>query len=311
MAPLCSEESNAAFYGDDESSSSTTMQSSSTSLLSSSLVVSSSPMTPKTRRSVTFSAGAAVHLGAVINIGDYSEDEKCYCWLQPDEMREIRREVKETVALMNNNISINDTAYETMSTHGLEGKTKSGKRDRKKIRLASLAAVFDEQALQEMDGICDPNLIAIAYAECCFPMQVAAFVRASEHRKETFAYYENDINKDNDDIKHEHPLASNDTSSFVGAELLEEPTKNTLNGSTPEESFPNGLNLDDLDDINVTPLSASNDKDTTFGSADLAVSNKIEETENLETVDNDNSADLPYNTGAFKIRNRFAWLAFQ
>ena len=320
MAPLCNDDLNPAFYTEDEeeSSSSATMRSStlSSSAAEGSSSSSSSPMTPPTRRSVTFSAGAAVHFGAVINLGDYSEAEKFDCWFQAEEMREIRREMKETVALMNQNVVIDESGNDptnTRSIHGLEGKTRSGKRDRRKIRLESLAAVFDEQALQGMDGVCDPELIAIAYKRCSHPVQQAAIQRASRHREESAAYYhhQDGDNHDGDgSVAHANTLTSYCT---AGAELREEPMKADTNEISNISSHSSGSNLveESTGDVDGSSSPVYYDAVPGFGLADPVVGNTIERQERLEDLENANSSNLAYSPGAFKIRDRFAWLAFQ
>ena len=60
-----------------------------------------------------------------MKFADHSPAEKCDCWYQADEMLAIRREVKETVALMNQNLPVG-IPKALMSTHGLEGKPRWG-----------------------------------------------------------------------------------------------------------------------------------------------------------------------------------------
>ncbi|OEU17295.1 hypothetical protein FRACYDRAFT_237704 [Fragilariopsis cylindrus CCMP1102] len=155
------------------------------------------------KRSVSFSTEAAVHVGAVINLDDYTNEEKYNAYYCLDEMRTIRQEIKDTVALLNRMIprdeielTATDSSFcyhehtETQSQRsllcirGLEGKTRTGKRQRRATRMKSISAVFDEQSMQVMDGIHDPIMIAMSYNEYSYPMQVAAFQRAAHYQKE-------------------------------------------------------------------------------------------------------------------------------
>merc|ERR1740130_1730451 len=207
MAPLCNneiEENDVVFYiGDDmnekivqveteeydEISSASTAANMVTTTSSS--PSSSSLNTPSVKRSVSFSAEAAVHVGAIINVDDYTNEEKYECWYNVDEMRRIRQEVKHTVALMNQMIPRDQiesvslfSSTQLLCTRGLEGKTRTEKRHRRDIRMKSISAVFDEQSMQDMDGISDPIMVAMAYNEYSYPMKVAAFQRATQYPKE-------------------------------------------------------------------------------------------------------------------------------
>lgn len=313
MAPLYNEEADAAFYTEGESSST---PSTSTSPLSPSFSNEQSYLlrtTVPVRRSVSFSPGAEVHFGAVIHIDDYSEAEKYDCWYHADEMREIRREVKDTVALMNRNAPIheinrvsekkNDAGmYVTFSTRGLEGKTREEKRYRRENRLASLSAVFDEQTLQEMDGISDPTFIAMAYAEYSYPMQIAAFQRAAEYLKEAAAFSMNINNEDEHQSSPFSASASANTSSSVNGEAIvgqnecrsTSSSRNHLELETTEDGFESSLFFDD--------------KVTSSDSTANTTSKNNDGTDDLEYLEIVESTNHPYNSGAFRIRDRFACL---
>lgn len=200
------------------------------------------------RLSVSFQPGASVLVYAGIGIDDYSPEERRKCWYQLDELRDIRTEVKDTVTLMNENLPSNTISHRaddsnddgmemnTHITHGLEGKTKEGKRQRKENRMASLSAVFDEQNLQDMDGIFDPIMIARAYNEYSYSSQVAAFQRASLFQEEVAAIYLSmeDLSLEEDENE---DIASTDASSSFVAESPVESTHCDSNefSSTSEE----------------------------------------------------------------------------
>lgn len=316
MAPLCDEEGNAAFYGHEESS---TMMSSGSSSLSPSLSV---PVAPSASRSVSFSPDAAVHLGAVMSMDDYSEEQKCECWYQADEMREIRREVKETVALMNRNVPIeqlsrisaemNESGIDvTITTHGLEGKTRAGKRYRKEIRVKSLAAVFDEQTSQEMDGVYNSTMIAMTYTQYSYPMQVAAFQRAAQHQKETAAIHQNSKNEKDDESSPHQAFTSDDTtSSSVDVEATVGPIKYDFNECRTKLSVRSHLELEKIEDaFDSASFSASNDKVATSSefAADSTSINR-DEIGNAEYLEDGDNANRPYNIGPLRISDRFTCL---
>lgn len=320
MAPLCNEEGHAAFYS-GEGESSTTISSNRSPLTSFSTEGESLPfaMKPLGRRSVSFSPLSSVHVDAVMNIDDYSAAEKYECWYQVDEMRMIRAEVKETVALMNQNVPMNKTSsifaemndafknLTKLTTHGLEGKTKVGKRHRKEIRLASLTAVFDEQTLQEIDGVCDPIMIARAYSEYSYHMQVAAFQRAVFYQKEATAIYR--MIAEESDIQSSLDKASTsvDTSSSDVAEATAEPTKSDFNEfrSTLEGEKTEQKTAQDVLESTSSPTS-----NIMAASSELAAdttNNKIDENDAKETLRDDGCVRHPYYVGPLSIRDRFAY----
>mmetsp|Transcript_12982 Transcript_12982/g.30625 ORF Transcript_12982/g.30625 Transcript_12982/m.30625 type:complete len:367 (+) Transcript_12982:218-1318(+) len=290
MAPFCNDDSNAAFYAEEEEELSSASIGSSEmdppSSSSSSTVVTVTavaPMTPPTRRTVSFSAGAAVHVGAVINVDDYTAFEKQLCWFHPDELREIRREVRETVAMMNRNERVDETHDEdaghptARSTRGLEGRTRSGKSDRKKTRNASLAAVFDEQALQEMDGIRDPDAIAVAYSDWCENVRLAAYGRARRHRQEE----EESAARD----RHPSPNEGDEPTAAVAAALEHHPWRiprdssgaGCANAAAVREEFTSGgsnVSTAGPSDEKEAPIDGSNPEDAVDGLSSSSVSDE-------------------------------------
>lgn len=298
MAPLYIEEGGAFCYAEEDAYTATA--STSTSSLSSDDELSASPLqAPLTRRSVSFSAGAAVHCGAVLNIDDYSEHEKFECWFQADEMRQIRREVKDTISLMNRNLIIDENCNldgSLISIQGLEGKTKAGKRHRRETRNSSLAAVFDEQTLQEMDGVTDPLMIAIAYSEYAYPMQVAAFQRASIYQKEAIEIYESS------EDKIEYPCATRKVSAID--EIPAEPTKYDFENSRSTESFNNLLEVDETEDDSSFKKEDSN----AYRNEETSRSGSGSVYDDLELFQNRINNSKCKNTGALRIRDRFACL---
>jgi hypothetical protein len=149
--------------------------------LESSPLPSSSSLTPSARRSVSFAADlTTTHY--VLHIHDFSLAEQRACWYNEGDMLAIRKSWKDSVTYMESNVSF-DEEISGLCVRGLEGKTKEGKRIRKAARNSSITAVMDEQIYQDMDGIVDPVMIAIAYSDCCFDNQKDAFFRGYEDYK--------------------------------------------------------------------------------------------------------------------------------
>ena len=335
MAPLYIPEENDFFCSDDDSSATSSTDASSSASLSSSsscFEASQPPQHAHRVRSVSFAAGTTVHEGAVMNIEDYSEYEKCECWYQLEEMREIRQDVKDTVAMMNiqSQANLNSTGDRKLMTalvddvtqtiRGLEGKTRAGKRHRREVRLASIAAVFDEQTLQEMDGVMDPLLIAMAYTEHSYPMQVAALERASIYREEANEIYNEDSSlllrtppystlKDSNAAEHqknnvvENSLAQDET-SVVCDDVVVGPTICVLE-------------IEEADDVveqdNETTSSGALDDKNLQGSPAIEDSLSLKDNqkddilpEKVENFDNVNNEIRPFNKGPLRFRDRFA-----
>jgi hypothetical protein len=310
MAPLCTVEGGSAFYSGEEVSS-TPLSSSSFSLTPSTTEESTSlSILPNGRRTVSFSAGAVIHWGAVLHLDDYSEAEKCDCWYQFDEMREIRKEVKDTVALMNQNVLIDElsrfpgkatyaAADASVTTRGLEGKTRVGKRHRKETRFASLAAVFDEQTLQENDGVCDPTMIAMAYAEYSYPVQVAAFQRAVQYQEEAAAMDQNSPDK---------AFGSADSSRRVNTEGEVGPIKYEFKQHQSTLSSRTQLKQDKMEDtLKISSFSPSIEKADIEINSDATSSNG-DENHDVEYLENGSNTDVAHSVGPLRIRDRFSCL---
>eukprot|EP00531_Pseudo-nitzschia_arenysensis_P019320 CAMPEP_0116124702 /NCGR_PEP_ID=MMETSP0329-20121206/5418_1 /TAXON_ID=697910 /ORGANISM="Pseudo-nitzschia arenysensis, Strain B593" /LENGTH=315 /DNA_ID=CAMNT_0003618693 /DNA_START=29 /DNA_END=973 /DNA_ORIENTATION=- len=303
MAPLWNEEGHVTFFSSVEESSTTISLNARTREETLPLATKSS-----SRRTVSFSPEAAFHVDAVMHLDDYSESERLDCWYQPGEMMEIRREVKETVALMNRNVPMDDVTrlsaemnaagmdVKEITTHGLEGKTKAGKRHRKDVRLASLAAVFEEQTSQDMDGICDPIMIARAYAEYAYPMQVAALKRAALYQNEVAASRQKDEQR-----------------SYL-EDVLTCPEPNLVVQATFESTKPECRET--LEEVKSTEVAAEtttsprmNDMPASSELVTMTINNNDGNFENnIENVENDEDVNSPFYVGPLRIRDRFACL---
>jgi hypothetical protein len=181
MAPFINQEQ-AIFFDDDVVSAAGSSCTSTPPLEESS----SSVLSPPARRSVTFAPDVTTH--HVLHISDFTLVERRDCWYSEGDTYEIRQSWKDIVSLMEN--CHGDLSLLDEETRGLEGKTRDGKRIRRAARNSSITAVIDEQIYQEMDGVVDHVMIAMAYSECCFHNQKDAFERGCEDYKVARAIHE-------------------------------------------------------------------------------------------------------------------------
>lgn len=200
MAPFSNIEQ-AVFYDDEEDNCSLESSPSSVSLQPQqrkSSINSSSCGTSSKSSSVSFASEAAVH--AVLHINDYSLTERRDCWYGVEEMRQVRQEWKGIVHSMDRcnsmffhvNDDDNDDYGLSLCVRGLEGKTCHGKRRRREARAASLEVVLDEQLYQGLEADDDDDrssgfgsiMIAMAYHELTFPLQLEAYQQAQKDAKE-------------------------------------------------------------------------------------------------------------------------------
>jgi hypothetical protein len=100
-------------------------------------------LAPKSMRCVAFSPSVQVRL--TIHANDYSEEEFHTCWYDSEGRAQLRREAKQTVAMMEAGANLDDD-HEEYCTRGLEGHTKMGAKLRRKNREKAWFAVYDEQA---------------------------------------------------------------------------------------------------------------------------------------------------------------------
>ncbi|KAG7368392.1 hypothetical protein IV203_031135 [Nitzschia inconspicua] len=187
MAPLSNTEHTACYYDDEDDLCVGLSSPSSSSSLQRKSSLSSSKRIDDSTVSVSFAPEVAVY--AVLHINDYSLTERRDTWYGAEEMRQVRQEWKEIVQMMEDcNMSeldndSDDENEDYLCVRGLEGKTSAGKRRRRQARSISMEVVLDEQVYQEIDddsGLPDPIMIAMAYHECTFPLQVDAFRQAQK-----------------------------------------------------------------------------------------------------------------------------------
>jgi predicted enzyme involved in methoxymalonyl-ACP biosynthesis len=122
---------------------------------------------PITKNSVSFSG--KVRIRAALHIDDYSEEEKGATWLSDEDMQRIHGEIRYTVQMMDWHNTVDENEY---SGRGLEYMTSDGIAIRRKDE--SVAAVLDEQFLQEEEHFFDEEELANTYRDCAYRWQVIA-----------------------------------------------------------------------------------------------------------------------------------------
>ena len=171
---------------------------------------SSSPLSlsPRRRRSPSICVGFSEAITyASLHLIDYTASEIYDCWWGFDDLHEIRNDNKDTISFMNyiaTEINAPDHHHHgyqqeevNYCSRGLEGKTKIGKRTRKKTKKASIMAVLEEQYLQRQElgyddldltstttVMIDPIIIAMSYRVYSSSSQNEANHRAMRYRTE-------------------------------------------------------------------------------------------------------------------------------
>ncbi|KAI2514276.1 hypothetical protein MHU86_169 [Fragilaria crotonensis] len=97
-----------------------------------------------------------------LHVNDYSEDEVAMVWYTPDDFALMRKDRKETLALINSGKYSGDDAHRC--ARGLEWASRSGASERRRNKRSGWLAVLEEQAIQKMVDNFDSQTIAMAYA---------------------------------------------------------------------------------------------------------------------------------------------------
>jgi hypothetical protein len=120
------------------------------------------------------------------HLNTYSSKEIRACWYRSAELKLIRQEVDCTVDLMEENDEINESRHctrglerftqEGYCKRGLERFTQEGSRRKTQNKLKAWSAVFEEQELQSLQEVVDPEMIAVVYSKATRGCQVAAYI---------------------------------------------------------------------------------------------------------------------------------------
>jgi hypothetical protein len=120
-------------------------------------------------RRVSF--GAVVQTHEVLNRDDYTQEEKAATWICQDDMRRMKANVKSEGKLVDSGLLVECAS---VSTRGLESRTRQGCKRKRQNRMAAYAAVFCEIDFQVEEHITDQDAIADAYFVYSEPCAVAA-----------------------------------------------------------------------------------------------------------------------------------------
>jgi hypothetical protein len=138
---------------------------------------------PKALKTVSFSPYVIVH--PTTHTKDYKEREIRACWYAKSEYKNIRQDIKITLDLIKRNVDIDDYNH---CKRGLEYLTEKGARhERMLTRLEAWTAVFEEQDLQDEEGIVDPEILALVYSQCTQSCQAAGYVTGVLDKRATVA----------------------------------------------------------------------------------------------------------------------------
>jgi hypothetical protein len=113
---------------------------------------------PKAKRAISFSP--EVRVIKTRHLHNYSREEIRACWYRSVELESIRQGLFYTVDLIEENVEINESRH---CKRGLECFTQEGVRRKTQNKLKGWIAVFEEQELQYLQEVVDPEMIALVY----------------------------------------------------------------------------------------------------------------------------------------------------
>jgi hypothetical protein len=116
---------------------------------------------PKAKRAI-ISFSPEVRVIRTTHLTDYSHEEIRACWYGSAELKTIRQEVYDTVDLIEEDVEIDESRH---CKRGLECFTQEGVRRKTQNKLKGWSAVFEEQDLQDLQEIVDPEMIALVYSK--------------------------------------------------------------------------------------------------------------------------------------------------
>jgi hypothetical protein len=130
-----------------------------------------------TKRQVKFSEMVLVR--STIHLNDMTEEEITRSWFTRKEMHEIRKFIIFELKFLSSGLDLPGT-----SLRGLEYKSGKGAMKKKLNRERALDAVLDEQDLQSLSMICDPENLRNVYLEVSQQCQIEAHELAMTDEQE-------------------------------------------------------------------------------------------------------------------------------
>jgi hypothetical protein len=120
-------------------------------------------------RSVTFNPNVQTIASNI----QLTEEEKHINWWTPKEYKSMRKHAAETVVLIQQGGVVNEPAYCERGLETLVEKKACGFSTRRRVR----TAVLVEQKLQQTEGVCDPELLAMASSDYSMKHADVAYLR--------------------------------------------------------------------------------------------------------------------------------------
>mmetsp|Transcript_131725 Transcript_131725/g.196287 ORF Transcript_131725/g.196287 Transcript_131725/m.196287 type:complete len:210 (+) Transcript_131725:413-1042(+) len=171
-----------------------------------------------------------------LHVNDYTDEEVFRTWFTDQEYKEIKREIKLTVAMMENNSKTKSTFTEGVhfSSRGLEDKTTDRLSQKLEIRYFAMDDVLDEQDRQREAGICDPEALSIVYAEYSFVSHMAAFLMATADEKVALE----NANDDDDATTTTTAASKSPTSPSTRRRKTSNTKSSPILSTPPQKSYP-------------------------------------------------------------------------
>lgn len=135
-------------------------------------------LSPKPERCVSFCTSVVVHAG--IYLTEYTDEEIDDCWYSQTEYLEFKKDIRRTLSMVERRLEIDE---ETVTTRGLEGRTKSGARIRSKNKAKARYAVLDEQHRQRIYSERDEQMMSVLYGESSATSRTTAHLTAVNDAK--------------------------------------------------------------------------------------------------------------------------------
>ena len=175
MPPLSCDVS--PYYGDDLSSCCSAQQrtNAKSSKPLTEQVTASLPKSSRRKRSVTFMG--LVKVKNTLHIKDYTKEEVSAAWYNESESSTIKFTTKVVVSQMERATKKKGgepVDEDTVSTRGLEGRTRKGQKKKFNARQEAQCAVLDEQYRQYAMDDFDPDHLALLYKECTYQSAIEA-----------------------------------------------------------------------------------------------------------------------------------------
>jgi hypothetical protein len=132
-------------------------------------------LAPKAKRAVSFACNVTIR--TTLHCNNYSSQEMQSCWYSRRERKQMRQEISYIVYLTEcDHEESDDYDYKCCCTRGIQCFTREGARRRKENKRKAWDAVIQEQELQDIKGVDDPEMLAVIYRYHTSKCQIAAAI---------------------------------------------------------------------------------------------------------------------------------------